>query len=218
MNQYTVRDGVGYILIPRKGVAYEVMVDEADLPLVLPYHWNLDWKLYAVYLRKGRMVARMHRLICPSEKPLVTDHIDCNPLNNRRANLRAVSNALNCRNRKSFGTSCIRFKSGRWSVQFNVGDRPRGFGGYATREEAEARAKEVYEARRRGENPPYNVRLGASGQKGICWNNIRRNWTVYAYANGAKTYLGKTSDLQEAKRMVMAAGGHIYGAEIKLYG
>lgn len=86
------------------------IVDDGD------FEWLSQWKWYAqpnshggFYANRhdaGRLVA-MHRLVNDTPDGFVTDHIDGNGLNNRRANLRTATQLQNMMNRhgKRGGTS-----------------------------------------------------------------------------------------------------------------
>lgn len=84
------------------------LVDEADMHLVSGRKWTLlgtpDAPRAAThYFRDAgkRVVAlAMHRLIAAAPASLVVDHINGDPLDNRRANLRACTHAENMRNRR----------------------------------------------------------------------------------------------------------------------
>lgn len=69
------------------------------------------------------------------------DHIDRNPLNNRKSNLRVVSSSLNNRNRllknkTSRFPGVSKTKSGKWLVSFCLNRRKTSLGTYALEEVA----------------------------------------------------------------------------------
>jgi hypothetical protein len=81
------------------------VVDEQDAAL-LGYRWRLDKDGYARRsVRDGARVfdVRMHRQIMGLERgdPLQVDHINGDPLDNRRENLRVVTHAENRQNVKA---------------------------------------------------------------------------------------------------------------------
>lgn len=121
----------------------EFFVDVADFAHVAKYRWTLDggyprrWVLLAG--RKPRDI-RIHRdlLGLTTGDGLIGDHIDGNPLNNRRSNLRIVTqaeNAQNVRARAPYRGVCLG-RSGRWEATATVSGHCYYLGSYATAEEA----------------------------------------------------------------------------------
>ena len=89
------------------------VIDADDLPLISGYRWRLNAEGYAVSHRctgSGREGTKthtvfMHRLINGTSEGTITDHIDRNPLNNRRENLRTADKSLNSFNSKLHSTN-----------------------------------------------------------------------------------------------------------------
>jgi hypothetical protein len=78
---------------------------------------------------------RLHTVVMgPAPKGLVTDHINGNKLDNRRSNLRFVSQRVNMLNRKS-GVSWHEGDQG-WRVRFSIGGKELYYGNCKTKEEA----------------------------------------------------------------------------------
>ena len=59
----------------------------------------------------------MHRVINDTPKILGTDHIDGNPLNNQKSNLRNATKSQNGMNRKSNRNSSSKYKGISWNKQ-----------------------------------------------------------------------------------------------------
>lgn len=72
----------------------KMLVSSADLLLVRQWKWYLNPKGYA----QNSKGVFLHRLIAETPRGLVTDHINRNKLDNRRSNLRTVSNRANLLN------------------------------------------------------------------------------------------------------------------------
>lgn len=118
-----------------RGVA---VIDADDVGLVSVRSWSLSNSGRAW---GGPRVGLMHRVIMEPPPGAVIDHINCDPLDNRRSNLRLATRAQNARNRnRASGRS--RFKGvhkgegGRWSAQISVNGKNRRAGCYLTEEEA----------------------------------------------------------------------------------
>jgi len=115
------------------------IVDDDLFDFLSQWKWCFDGHKYAVrnYLvNKVNHRVYMHRLIAQTPDGLLTDHINGDPLDNRRENLRnctASENQLNTRLRKigksGYRGICFNEKAKTWIVQIRVG-------GYKTKEEA----------------------------------------------------------------------------------
>ena len=74
-----------------------ILVDTSNLPIVSQYSWHVTTRGYAATRINGRIVYMHRMLMCPGE--LQVDHINQNKLDNRRFNLRIVTNQQNHFNR-----------------------------------------------------------------------------------------------------------------------
>lgn len=81
----------------------KVLMDKADEPLFLSMRWHINDSGYVVWrgVKDGRKkTLRFHRMIAAPQEGQVVDHINRNKLDNRRSNLRCVTQAENTRNRE----------------------------------------------------------------------------------------------------------------------
>jgi len=157
-NSYEIHGDVTAIFInsPKHGFV-EVFIDTADLERVssISGSWyvalnDTNNKLYVRGWDKGKKI-HLHRLITNAQDGLVVDHVDGNPLNNTRINLRVCTVAENCQNhvRPSKGNKsgvlgvCWHQRDRRWRVQCNINGKRKYMGGYKTLKEAAAAAQDV---------------------------------------------------------------------------
>jgi hypothetical protein len=107
------------ILTDKAGVERaRTCVDLMDLPLTLGGRWSIDTKNYVV--RGYRPQVKLHRLLLGEDSPShFTDHIDGDPLNNRRSNLRSIPRAKNVQNQARKGREHLR------NVYFSAVTGPR---------------------------------------------------------------------------------------------
>jgi hypothetical protein len=128
--------------IGRNNIAVTVSIEDKKL---------LDDETWTILSQRGRVsrVVRsrdkkpLHRLIM-GEPDGIVDHVNRNPLDNRRCNLRIATvqeNSANCRKRKE-GTKHVYWnkKSGKWSVQIPYKMRTLYFGMFDDIAEATALA------------------------------------------------------------------------------
>lgn len=149
-----VEGNVAYVQLTR---GYEAIIDAEDVPLVEGWNWyahvqrRADGKIRAVYaVRDSRgyvdakqKEVRLHRIIMSAPDDLAVDHIDCNGLNNRRANLRLATRAENNKNSRMRSDNASGFKGvhwnatyGKWNAQIRVNGKRLSLGYFTDIEDA----------------------------------------------------------------------------------
>ena len=144
---------------------YYTIVDQCDYERMRQYKWQVN-----VHNGKPRQAGRterknnkqcyltMHREIMNPPKHMVVDHINRNPLDNRRANLRLATPQQNTWNRyfykdgissKYYGVSLDK-ESNRWKVRIAV-DGESKFIGYFDDEREAAKAFDAEALKHRGD-------------------------------------------------------------------
>jgi hypothetical protein len=130
----------------RSGVA--ALIDVEDDNLVSDYVWWSQGGYIHGYLAPNWNGPRMllHRLVMNAPAGVGVDHINGNPLDNRKCNLRLANQQQNMRNAKKFTRKCssrykgVCFKQGKyWQAYIGV-DRKQIHIGYFGAEEEAAKA------------------------------------------------------------------------------
>ena len=145
-----------------------ILVDKQDVEIACGFGWKIKNEYVMHFFRNSRTKTTdslaLHRLIAGTPPDMVTDHIDGNPRNNTRANLRSCTRAQNSANMQSHGRRGLtsRYKGvhrarreGKWVAMIGVAGKIRRIGGYAT-EEAAARAYDDAARKHFGEFGRYN--------------------------------------------------------------
>lgn len=141
-----------------------ILIDRDDIDKAMRYSWCISKTGYAV-ANIGGHVTKMHRyLLDLSKGELVVDHINGNPLDNRRCNLRLCEpeeNGRNLKKKKSrSGETGIRKTShGRWNARIMIGRKEVHLGNYLTKEAA-IEARQAAERQYFGEYAPSISRNG----------------------------------------------------------
>ena len=118
------------------------LVDDADFPLVSRWKWKAHGRGYVYrHTRQGKLY--LHRLLMGAEKGQEVDHINRNPLDNRRENMRIVAHWINAHNRQSrptTGERGVRQPKGRnrWNAYIYVNGTYLWLGSHMTKELAVA--------------------------------------------------------------------------------
>lgn len=127
-NRYVIEnDTVTIFLNRRDATVLETLIDLEDLEKVnaFPNTWLSHWdtKRHLFYCdgklpRNGSQAKRisLHRYILDPPSDIVIDHINHNPLDNRKSNLRLLTNAQNCQNKNGMNKNNV---SGMRGVSWN---------------------------------------------------------------------------------------------------
>lgn len=132
------------------------LVDDSDFEELNSRKWCLSGDGRNAIRRVGPghkgTVIYMHRQIMGAEKGQLIDHINQNPLDNRRANLRFADKSINALNakRRSDNTSGYRGvifnkQAGKWQANIQIAGRKIHLGFFVHAE----KAAEAYEAARK---------------------------------------------------------------------
>lgn len=160
-NKFVIENGKLEITTAKGKV---IIADAEDYKILCKYSWCISKTGYAV-ANIDKKVTKLHRyLLGITDKRIIVDHKNGNPLDNRRNNLRicnAQENARNCKASKSnltgvLGVSFIK-KSGRYRARIMVDRKEIRLGNFKTLEEAK-KAREAAELKYFGEYAPYASR------------------------------------------------------------
>jgi len=125
----------------------EFIVDDEDYLLPLEYSCSYRGG-YIMATRQGKSVL-LHRLLVNAKDGDIVDHIDGNPLNNQKNNLRICTAKQNTINRKPYAKNRylrgVRLaKNGvEWEAYIRIGKDSHNLGRYKTEEEAKRVYNEV---------------------------------------------------------------------------
>lgn len=172
-----VRIGVWIVLLYRRvryGYAFRrikltrgkyALVDPEDFERLNQYKWHCthgDYAKRAILNLSGKgsrqIGIHMHRELCAAPKGMFVDHINRNPLDNRKANLRPATYKQNVWNRQlprrtgRTPYAGIRWDRNRqkWQVRLTINGRRESFGYYADEAEAAKKYDELVKKYRGG--------------------------------------------------------------------
>jgi len=138
------------------------LVDDKDYETLSVYKWYITPAGYASrhqtkeeYGKNPRKTVFMHRYIAEARKGEITDHVNGNPLDNRRENLRVCTTQQNIFNRPKLSkTGTSKYKGvmlrpySRWEANIKVNGKGRYLGVFDTEKEAahayNIKAKELF--------------------------------------------------------------------------
>lgn len=132
---------------------YVAIVDDEDYEWLNSYRWCFDGR-YAQRRNKIEGHVRMHMLIMQPQDEKGVDHINGNPLDNRKSNLRVCSQGDNSKNMSKHFDSTSKYKglsktkNGKWEVRVCKNYKPTRVGLFNDEVEAakayDQKAKELH--------------------------------------------------------------------------
>jgi hypothetical protein len=134
------------------------IIDKIDYDSVKNLVWHTTTQKYAATRMNGKVVL-LHRLVSKPEKGLVVDHINGDRLDNRRCNLRNITQLQNTWNYKNeskiTNIKNITRRNKRWIVRMYIDYKETWLGSFSTLEEALEIRNEAYK-KYRGEFARYD--------------------------------------------------------------
>lgn len=126
------------LLVTSKGIDYEILLDDEDYSAVTKHRWyvNKGYAQRACWTGKRYRNLSLHRFVMNEPRKGVVDHIDGNPLNNQKSNLRVVTQAANLRNsREAKGYTWVKRRN-KWQAQIRLNYKQLYLGSFDTEDEA----------------------------------------------------------------------------------
>ena len=128
----------------------ETLVDAEDVEFLSKFNWvwSVDNSLIG-YAKLPMGKGRMQRILMNNPKGMVIDHINGNSLDNRRGNLRIVTNRENQQNQvkhrhgKLFGC-CYRKRVKKWQALIRIDGSQKSLGCFKTEHEAHQAYMKAY--------------------------------------------------------------------------
>lgn len=150
-NEYIIHDNYAEIVLRNKHSedVGHALIDLDDVQLCKQYKWHMRKLNYVIATvpngtRASNDKVHLHRLISNCNDPsLIVDHINRDPLDNRKCNLRIVNSQTNSTN--NGGTGVIQVPSGRYQAHVMRHYKAIYIGTYDTYEEALQARKEFVE-------------------------------------------------------------------------
>lgn len=149
-NAYTIEGDTVYVDV---GNGKTMLCDVEDWERLKYMMWNASGRGYAnARNTKTGKTARFHIEVMGNRDGLVVDHINRNKLDNRKSNLRFVTQRANTINKtiqknNNTGTMGVRFRNGKWEACVWVNRKKICVGRFESKEDAiiaREKAEEIY--------------------------------------------------------------------------
>jgi hypothetical protein len=203
-NMYEINGEITTLTITKQdGRTFKALIDTEDLAKVRQRQWSYHRYVYGTMMisrgEKTNISLHRHLLGLSRHDSKLVDHINRNPLDNRKANLRVTTSSVNNLNRE---TKNLKHKDGRWTVYISG----KSWGTFRDKDEASTLAAEIKQKLIGGQDVSEysnkvrrhsieNRRLGKSGERHIVWDKPHSKWRVTI----AGMSVGRFVDLNDAK-------------------
>ena len=135
-----------YVVIIASNTKRHFFIDKEDFEKIKKYRWYEDGSGYLIsYKRETDETCnvRLHRIIMDAKRECVVDHIDRNPLNNRKSNLRICTkqqNSFNQSIRKESKSGiigvCWNEANKNWRAYITLSYKRKNLGSYQNKKDA----------------------------------------------------------------------------------
>lgn len=155
INRVDFDDNYAYIYV--SGRDKPAIIDKEDYQKVKNLHWNNEkpylYTTSTIQSNNQKTIIRLHRLILGvNNETVFVDHINGNPLDNRKSNLRIVTSQQNCYNHKkridnTSGVTGVKLvkKNNSWNARIVVNKKEISLGCYKRFEDAVKARKDAEE-------------------------------------------------------------------------
>lgn len=221
--RYTLNNGV------------DILIDAQDLPLVKKFNWqtNNGYVFVDKQINHVRKRYYLHREIMNAPNDMVVDHINGNPLDNRRPNLRICTASDNARNRRKPSNGKLsKYKGvqprmGKYEASIGRGDSYVYIGTFETEVEAaiayNQKAIEVFGEfarlnaipERYSDVKPKPIQH-SSTYRGVMFHKRIGKWQVSIQHNKRRKHLGYFDCEKEAAEVYNEYAKKIHGSRAKL--
>lgn len=140
MRPLEARGDITVVPVYCKGEILEAVIDTVDAPMVSKYLWSYSGDYVKTGPGKAPRNGYLHRMIMEPKPNEQVDHVDGDPFNNRRANLRLVTNQQNQMARhvavSSTGYKGVYKRGPTYQAHIKFNGKKIRLGGYPTPEKA----------------------------------------------------------------------------------
>lgn len=146
-NEYRIDGNTVYVTLAGKKDNSVMLCDLEDWEQLKDYLWyrgkSGGYAVTNITVGKKHLVVKFHQVIMGQKKGFLIDHINRNPLDNRKENLRFVAPVANLINKglsdkNKSGCKCVSWRkdSNRWRATINLNGKQINLGNYLSKEDA----------------------------------------------------------------------------------
>lgn len=117
------------------------LIDLEDYKIVSQYRWNLNTGYWKRRSNKNNPYRQLHRMIMKAKDDEIVDHINRNPNDNRKENLRICNENQNKRNRSLYknnktGVSGVYFNKNKYFAYIRIDNKQIRLGSFTNKNDA----------------------------------------------------------------------------------